>query len=632
MSNYIWLVPFLPLLAVGINGLFGKRVLGKNSGYVASVLVGGAWILSVITFLAVVSGQRLNSDLYMWIPAGDFQVTIGFLVDPLSAVMLIVVTTVSLLVHIYSIGYMHGDPGFYRFFTYLPLFTFSMLMLVLANNYLELYVFWEAVGLCSYLLIGFWYTKKSASDAAKKAFIVNRVGDFGFGLGVLLIFLTFGTLAYADVFGAVEGIPAITALAISLLLFMGAMGKSSQVPLHTWLPDAMEGPSPVSALIHAATMVTAGVYMVARSMPIYETVPEALLVVAVIGTLTAFFGATAALVNNDIKRIMAYSTISQLGYMFFALGVGAWVAAIFHLMTHAFFKALLFLGAGSVMHGTGGETDIQKMGGLGKHLPVTRTTLIIAAAALAGIFPLAGFWSKDEIIGAAFLRQYYVVFAVGILVAFMTAFYSFRMIFLTFYGPERYQQHGIHPHESPKVMTIPLVILAILTVVAGFAGVPPEAGFIQHLLEQVGGVAHAEAAAAVGFTGTTIILMIVSTLVAVGGILLAWAMYLSRINVFDPEAWGRTFRGAYVFFYNKWYFDELYDFVFVRTTLALGRAMWWIDANIIDGAVNGLASLVSASSGGLRRVQTGFVQNYAFVMLLGILTMISVYLFVALRS
>lgn len=631
MSIYIWFIPMLPLLAVFINGLLGRRYLGRATGYIAIVLVGATWVLALYTFAAVVSGQSLNSDLYLWITAGSFQVTIGAYVDALAAVMLIVVTTISLLVHIYSVGYMHGDEGYYRYFTYLPLFTFSMLMLVLANNYLQLYVFWEAVGLCSYLLIGFWYTRKSASDAAKKAFIVNRVGDFGFGLGVLLIFLTFGTLSYSSVFGAASGIPGVTIAAICLLLFMGAMGKSAQFPLHVWLPDAMEGPSPVSALIHAATMVTAGVYMVARSMPIYELAPTALTVVTVIGAFTAFLAATMALVNNDIKRIMAYSTVSQLGYMFFALGVGAWIAAIFHLMTHAFFKSLLFLGAGSVMHGTGGETNIQKMGGLGKHMPVTRATLVVGAAALAGIVPLAGFWSKDEIIGATFLRQYYLVFAVGIIVAFMTAFYAFRMIFLTFNGPERFHQHGIHPHESPKWMTIPLVILAVLSAVVGFLGYPPEGGFIQKFLQTVPGVAAAETAA-VGFTSTTLILMGVSTIIAISGVALAWVMYISKIKVFDPVAWGRTFRPIYTFFYHKWYFDELYNLVFVQTTLAVGRAAWWFDANVIDGAVNGVASLVSATSGGLRRVQTGFVQNYAFVILLGLLTMVSVYLFVALRG
>ncbi|MDP9352418.1 MAG: NADH-quinone oxidoreductase subunit L, partial [Chloroflexota bacterium] len=414
MSSYIWLIPLAPLLAFLVNFLFGKRLRGNTTAYIGIASVAVSLLLSVLVFLEVrTTEEAFNLDVYRWIVSGDFEVGIGFYVDRLTSLMLLVVTAVSLLVHIYSIGYMHGDPGLYRFFSYLPLFTFSMLMLVLANNFLELYVFWEAVGLCSYLLIGFWYYKRSASDAAMKAFIVNRIGDFGFGLGVILLFTTFGTLAYQPVFERAPEVSTGTLTAITLLLFMGAMGKSAQWPLHTWLPDAMEGPTPVSALIHAATMVTAGVYLVARANPLFDNAAGTLQVVAVIGLVTALLGATIGLVQNDIKRVMAYSTISQLGYMFFALGIGAYVAAIFHLFTHAFFKALLFLGAGSVMHGINGETDMRRMGGLRRYMPQTFLALTIGSAALAGVVPFAGFWSKDEILGLAFIEHHYWIYTLG---------------------------------------------------------------------------------------------------------------------------------------------------------------------------------------------------------------------------
>ncbi|MDP9382560.1 MAG: NADH-quinone oxidoreductase subunit L [Chloroflexota bacterium] len=634
MEDYIWVIPLAPLVAFLINFLFGKRLSGNGTAIIGIISVLISLVLSILVFTQVLGAggeEALNFDLYEWIASGDFRVGIGFYVDRLAAIMLLVVTSVSLLVHIYSIGYMHGDPGQYRFFAYLPLFTFSMLMLVLSNNFLELYVFWEAVGLCSYLLIGFWYYKKSASDAAMKAFIVNRVGDFGFGLGVILLFLTFGTLAYEPIFErAGEGEIAGSALTlITLLLFTGSMGKSAQWPLHTWLPDAMEGPTPVSALIHAATMVTAGVYLVARANPLYDAAPGTLTVVAVIGVVTALIGATIGLVQNDIKRVMAYSTISQLGFMFFALGIGAYVSAIFHLFTHAFFKALLFLGAGSVMHGVGGETDMRRMGGLRKYMPQTFWTLTIGSLALAGVPPLAGFWSKDEILGLAFVEGHYVIWALGTLASFFTAFYITRLIALTFLGEPRFDTHQIHPHESPATMTVPLWILAILSIVTGLAlGIPPEAGPIHSFLEpvfahhEVGGVA-GEAQHAGGFTPMTIALMLTATAVSLLGIALAYLMYVRRLPALDPQVLAGRFAGVYKMLYNKYYFDEIYNALIVRPSRALGDGLWRFDARVVDGAVNGVAEGVSDTSGALRRAQTGFVGNYALAIGVGLVGLLA---------
>ena len=448
MDKYI-LIPLLPLAAFTINILFGKQVLKDRAHWISTLAVLGSFIISLVTFFEVVNGKTLNYDVYTWVLSGSFKVSIGFMIDPLSAIMLIVVTTVSLLVHIYSSGYMHGDPGYYRFFSYLSLFTFSMLMLVLGNNLLQLYFGWEAVGLCSYFLIGFWYEKKSAADAGKKAFIVNRFGDFGFGLGVFMIFLFLGSIQYSDIFANINTLRGQTVnllgcnvdlpTLIALLLFCGAAGKSAQIPLHVWLPDAMEGPTPVSALIHAATMVTAGVFMVARFSPLFNLSPTAMAVVAITGAVTSLFAATIALVQNDIKRIIAYSTCSQLGYMFLACGVGAYGAGVFHLYTHAFFKALLFLGAGSVMHAMQGELNIQKMGGLRKYMPLTFWTFFIASLSIAGIPGFAGFFSKDEILWLAFNGGTVgkIVWVIGTLVAGITAFYSFRIIWLAFFGSFR---------------------------------------------------------------------------------------------------------------------------------------------------------------------------------------------------
>jgi NADH-quinone oxidoreductase subunit L len=638
LESYVWLIPLAPLVAFLINFLFGKRLPGNATSIIGILSVLVSLVLSVLVFNEVrgAGGEEVRRiGLYDWIVSGDFRVGIGFYIDRLTSIMLLVVTSVSLLVHIYSVGYMHGDSGVYRFFSYLPLFTFSMLMLVLADNFLELYVFWEAVGVCSYLLIGFWYYKRSASDAAMKAFIVNRVGDFGFGLGVILLFTTFLTLDYAQIFerAGSGGVSPARITVITLLLFAGSMGKSAQWPLHTWLPDAMEGPTPVSALIHAATMVTAGVYLVARASPLFEAAQGTLQVVAVIGLVTALLGATIGLVQNDIKRVMAYSTISQLGYMFFALGIGAYVSAIFHLFTHAFFKALLFLGAGSVMHGVGGETDMRKMGGLRRYMPQTFITLTIGALALAGVPPFAGFWSKDEILGLAFTEGHYVIYLLGTLASFFTAFYITRVIALTFLGEPRFDTHQIHPHESPPTMTGPLWVLAAASVVAGWAvGFPPEAGWIHGFLEPVF-TAHAatgvagEAQHAGGFSGTTIALMLVATAVSLSGIALALLMYVRRAPALDPQVLAGRFKGVYRMLYNKYYFDEIYNALLVRPSRWLGNALWRFDSQVVDGAVNGVAEGVSDTGGLLRRVQTGFVGNYALAISIGLIALLGAIVF-----
>ncbi|MFN3395819.1 MAG: NADH-quinone oxidoreductase subunit L [Thermodesulfovibrionales bacterium] len=634
MDKYL-LIPFLPLLAFFINIIFGRNIIKERAHWVSTLAVVTSWVLSVITLSEVIKGNVINRDLYTWIVSGNFHVSVGFLIDQLTAVMLIVVTTVSSLVHIYSIGYMHGDKGYYRFFSYLSLFTFSMLMLVMANNFLQLYFGWEAVGLCSYLLIGFWYEKKSASDAGKKAFIVNRFGDFGFGLGVIMVFLTFGTLHYSPVFGGVQGIVGKTVYIlgydvdlitlIALLLFCGAVGKSAQIPLHVWLPDAMEGPTPVSALIHAATMVTAGVFMVARCNPIFNLSEIAMNVVAITGAITAIFAATIALVQRDIKRIIAYSTVSQLGYMFLACGVGAYSAGIFHLYTHAFFKALLFLGAGSVMHAMAGELDIKKMGGLKKYMPVTYWTFLLASLSISGIPGFAGFFSKDEILWRTYssgvLGQ--VLFIIGAVTALLTAFYSFRIIYVAFHGSFRgthEQEH--HLHESPKVMTIPLIILAIGAIASGWVGIPPLLGemiglehtdrFGDFLAPVFGGHHPAEASHL-----EEINVMGLSIAAGILGILISAALYLRKTDL--PEKLGERFSSVYKILWNKYYVDELYDFIIVRPTLWIANRIIVAvtDGKIIEGIVNGVPATIGRFSLWLRGVQTGLVHQYATVMAIG---------------
>jgi NADH-quinone oxidoreductase subunit L len=547
--------------------------------------------------------------------------------------MLLVVTGVGLLIFIYSKGYMHGDPGYYRFFAYLSLFAFSMLILVMANNYLLLYFGWEAVGLCSYYLIGFFYHKPAAAAAGRKAFIVNRVGDFGFGLGVMLIFVTFGTLNYTSVFGQIgNGHPSHAVLvAIALLLFMGAMGKSAQFPLHVWLPDAMEGPTPVSALIHAATMVTAGVYLVARSSVIFANAHEAMWVVGGIGAFTALFASIIGIAQQDIKKVLAYSTVSQLGYMFMALGVGAWSGAIFHLMAHAFFKALLFLGAGSVIHSMSGEQNMGCMGGLARRIPTTWITFMAGGLALSGIFPFAGFWSKDEILGSAFRQGIYVMWAVGIIAAFITAFYTFRMIFVTFWGKETRSDATTCSliHESPKSMTGPLIILAVASTLGGFLGLPGSFNVLANFLEPVFRTANTVLGIKEGvFAKTDIVLMVVSLLVALCGMALAWYIYVRRAADL-PEKLGAKFGPVYRIVYNKFYVDEFYAAVFVRGAVDGSRWIWHhFDERVIDGAVNGVGWLWQRGGTTVRPIQTGKVQNYVLGIFVGLFVILTVVLVV----
>src|SRR5678816_1524311 len=473
-SNWLWLIPISPLLGAVINGILGSRLSKSVIGIIGAGTVAPSFVISLGAFLQMLqepaSAMPIIRNYFVWIQAGEFHASFGFLLDHLSGLMILIVTGVGFLIHVYSTAYMHEEPGFYRFFAYLNLFMFSMLTLVLANNYLLMFVGWEGVGLCSYLLIGFWFGKKSATDAGKKAFIVNRVGDFGFILATMLIFWTFKSVDYGQVFAAAASIPVEplgmvgTVTAICLLMFVGATGKSAQIPLYVWLPDAMEGPTPVSALIHAATMVTAGVYMIARSASLFDRAPGALLVVACVGAATAIFAASIALVQTDIKKVLAYSTVSQLGYMFLACGAGAYAAGVFHLMTHAFFKALLFLGAGSVIHGMGGIQDITKMGGLRREMPWTHKTFLIGTLAIAGIPGFAGFFSKDLILSAAWHSEHYgiILWTIGLVVAGMTSFYMFRLLILTFAGQPRYTHHDVHHvHESPAPMLVPLVLLAI---------------------------------------------------------------------------------------------------------------------------------------------------------------------------
>ena len=637
MQNYL-LIPFLPLAAFLMNILFGRKYLKENSHWVSILAVAGSWVVSVITLRDVLSGKVINEDIYSWIVSGEFKVSVGFLVDQLTAVMLIVVTTCSALIQIYSVGYMHGDKGYYRFFAYLSLFTFCMLMLVMANNFLQLYFGWEGVGLCSYFLIGYYFDKKSASDAGKKAFIVNRFGDFGFGLGIIMIFLTFGTVYYEPVFSQAKGFASQTInflgydvhlmTLIALLLFCGSVGKSAQMPLHVWLPDAMEGPTPVSALIHAATMVTAGVFLVARCSPIFSLSETALIVVALTGAITSLFAATIGLVQNDIKRIIAYSTISQLGYMFLAAGVGAYSAGMFHLYTHAFFKALLFLCAGSVMHAMSGELDLQKMGGLKKYMPVTYWTMLIASLSIAGVPGFAGFFSKDEILWLAYSGPSPVgkfVWAIGTVVAFLTAFYSFRLIFLAFHGKFRgthEQEH--HLHESPKAMTIPLVILCVGALASGWVGIPHLFGGGAHFTEFLKPVlGHPEAH---GTHAEEWMVMAISIIAGFSGIGLAVLFYLVKTDI--PVSLAQKFNAAYEVLWNKYYVDELYSFIIVRPTIWIAKniLIGITDARIIEAIVNGVPKRIGEFSRILRKVQTGLLQHYAAIMALGVLIIVAMML------
>jgi NADH-quinone oxidoreductase subunit L len=620
----LWPIAALPLAGVALSLLFGDRLGKRGAAWLGCgvVAIAFAFALRAVMHLASLPAEArvITENLYTWFRVGDFSADVSFLLDPLSAVMILVVTGVGFLIHVYSVGYMAHDDSFRRFFLYLNLFMFAMLTLVLADNFLVMFVGWEGVGLCSYLLIGFWYTRPAAAEAGKKAFIMNRVGDFGFILGVLTLFAWCGSVNFREVFHAAPlaftpGSGAITAA--TLLLFLGATGKSAQIPLYTWLPDAMEGPTPVSALIHAATMVTAGVYMVARCHLLFQLAPLSLEAVAVIGAATALFAATIGLAQNDIKRVLAYSTVSQLGYMFFALGVGGFTAGIFHLMTHAFFKALLFLGAGSVIHALSNEQDMGRMGGLASRLPWTHRTMLVGTIAIAGIPPFAGFFSKDEILSDAFVSGHWGVWIAGLLGSLLTAFYMFRLYLLTFRGEPRLTHEAEHHlHESPPSMVVPLVVLAVLSAVGGFVGMPFMEGghFFERWLAPVfesGPGAHAETVS----TATELMLIAISVVVAVLGVVLAFRVYGRRAE--EPLA--RNAPALYETLVHKYWVDELYDRVAVRTVYQLSRRLWtfW-DTKVVDGAVNGVGRLFEGGWAVLRLFQTGFVGTYALFFTLGV--------------
>jgi NADH-quinone oxidoreductase subunit L len=643
MQNYLWLIPFFPLLGFVINGLFGRKFSEKIIGVIGAGAVLASFIAAVLAFAELLGlapdSRVLTQTLYQWLATGNLGVDIAFRLDALSMTMVLVVTGVGFLIHVYSIGYMHGEAGYFRFFAFLNLFMFAMLLLVMGSNFLLMFVGWEGVGLCSYLLIGFYYdrifdetTGLTCAGAGTKAFIVNRIGDFGFLLGIFFIFATFGSLDFETVFAkagaslATHEVSATIFTAIALLLFIGATGKSAQVPLYVWLPDAMAGPTPVSALIHAATMVTAGVYMVARCSIIYIQAPIAMEVVAIVGLATAVFAATMAITATDIKKVLAYSTVSQLGYMFLACGAGAFTAGIFHLVTHAFFKALLFLGAGSVMHALSGETQITKMGGLKKYTPTTFWTFLVAGLAIAGIPLFSGFFSKDEILWKTFLHSP-TLYAIALAAAGVTAFYMFRMIFSVFYGAPRMDAAVMHHlHESPKVMTMPLVILAVLSIIGGWIGIPHINQF-EHWLEPAltrfvpAGVS-LHAGAHEGSFNLELGLMALSIVVAVIGIFIAHKIYIAKAGAADRLA--AKFSGIYNLLQRKWYVDEIYEALFVRPLLWLSENFFWkiFDVKIIDGAVNGTAKLFGGIASVLRRWQTGIVQHYAVTVVLGLIVIL----------
>jgi NADH-quinone oxidoreductase subunit L len=622
----LWLIPILPLAGAAINGFLGKKSSRRAVTTIALVFCGAAFAMA-LWVAARFSSLELpyQESLAHWLRSGTFTADFAFYLDQLSLVMLLVVTGVGFLIHIYSVGYMWDDPSYYRFFSYLNLFMFFMLTLVLANNYLLMFIGWEGVGLASYLLIGFWFTKDSAASAGKKAFIVNRIGDFGFLIGLFLLIKHFGSLNFSQVFNGVAHLSTSAETealltAIGILLMVGAAGKSAQIPLYVWLPDAMEGPTPVSALIHAATMVTAGVYMVARSHAIFERAPAALTVVAIIGTLTALFAATIGVAQTDIKKVLAYSTVSQLGYMFMACGVGAFSAGIFHLMTHAFFKGLLFLAAGSVIHACGGEQDMRKMGGLKSYIPITTATLGIATLAIAGIPPFAGFWSKDEILWKAY-QSNWVYWLIGVITAFITSFYMFRLLFMTFAGDYRGARvdthgHASHansehehadPHESPWVMLVPLIILAFLSTVGGLVGIKNS---FEHFLAPVFG-SEFPPSIAEGSGYTELLLMCVSVLFALGGAVIAYILYVSKPYL--PQKIANSLNGFYSAVLNKYYIDEVYASLFVKPLINGSTRILWqgVDRRIIDDTVNDAAEGARHVSDEVRHMQSGNLRSYA---------------------
>lgn len=623
------LVPLLPLLGFLIIGLNSRKLPHGLTVVVGcgSVLI--AFVIAIVLFLHLsdlpADARYIQVTLFDWIAAGRFSTSLGFLVDPLSALMLLIITGVGFLIHVYSVGYMHDDEGFNRFFAYLNLFVFFMLLLVMGSNYLVMFVGWEGVGLCSYLLIGFWFKNRDYTNAANKAFIMNRIGDLGLLLGVILIFIHFGSIQYSDVLTKATTVDTGTLTLITFLLFIGAMGKSAQIPLYTWLPDAMAGPTPVSALIHAATMVTAGIYMIARNNVLYSLSPGTLHVIMIVGLATALFAATIALVQNDIKKVLAYSTVSQLGLMFLALGLGAYSSGIFHMATHAFFKALLFLGAGSVIHALQGEQDIRNMGGLRKHLPITSVTFFIAVLAISGIFPFAGFFSKDEILAHAFAHDK-IVWGIALFASLLTSFYMFRLFFLTFSGQARASHDTMHHiHESPKSMAIPLIVLAILSVAGGFMGVPEAlhgshwlSGFLAPVFapsESLVHAAHLDHQTEYMLMGTVTVLTLVM-------IVIAYVQYVSKKQV--PAAEGATLSPVHRLFYNKYYVDELYNAVIVKP-------LFWLSAKFdavverlgIDNLVNNFGNSVVWGSRIARRLQTGSIGFYIFAMVISIIALLA---------
>ena len=653
MYSNLWLIPFFPLVGAIFNGLFGKKI--KNEAVIGGIATGLmflSFLVAAQNFFKLLGDTEKVHELVLasWMTVGNFQLNWELLLDPLSAVMIMVVTGVGTLIHLYSIGYMHGEVGYYRFFSYLNLFAFAMLMLVLGGNALVMFIGWEGVGLCSYLLIGYYYEKKSASTAANKAFIVNLVGDFGFLCGLLTLFWALAskgvwTLNFVKIAesGHLLESGGLLITVVTLCFFLGATGKSAQIPLFTWLPDAMEGPTPVSALIHAATMVTAGVYMIGRMNGLFAMAPATMMTIAIVGGLTAFFAATIGLAQNDIKRVLAYSTVSQLGYMFLAMGVGAFSAGIFHLMTHAFFKACLFLGSGSVIHGMhhayhhahlhDDPQDMRNMGGLRKKMPITFITFLVSTIAISGIPLFSGFFSKDEILWWSFgsTRGHWLLWVLGAAAAGMTAFYMFRLVFMTFFGEQKTDARAKdHIPESPFTITIPLMVLGLLAVIGGYIGIPAVLGGanrFEHFLapvfehaQHLNGI-HAHGSHAAEYT-----LMAISVAIAIVGIFIAWVMYIKNPEL--PGKFVAKFSGAHKVIFNKWYIDELYDAVFVIPCQRLGRFLWkGFDVKVVDGVVNGCAWVVKGLGAGLRYTQSGYLYNYAMAMVVGVVVIVGFFVF-----
>jgi NADH-quinone oxidoreductase subunit L len=666
----LFLIPLLPFAGFLVNAAFGRRLPRTVSGGVACLAMAASFFVALTASATLIgtvpeehASRAIQQELFTWISSGDLHVPVTLRLDPLAVLMVLVVTGIGSLIHLYSIGYMHEEPPseYARYFSYLNLFAAFMLLLVLGGNFVVMFVGWEGVGLCSYLLIGFWFTKRSAADAGKKAFIVNRIGDFGFLLGMLLIFVSFGTFDFQEVAALAatrtpETMAVGTLTIITLLLFVGATGKSAQIPLYVWLPDAMEGPTPVSALIHAATMVTAGVYMIGRNAVLFGHAPLTLDVIAVVAIATAFMAGTIGLAQYDIKRVLAYSTVSQLGYMFLAMGVGAWAAGIFHLYTHAFFKALLFLGSGAVIHALAGEQDLRRMGGLRRELPVTYWTFLVGALAIAGVPLLSGFFSKDEILYRTYAGGHTLLWVAGVVTSFLTAVYMFRLVFLAFHGERRHAPahghapahpeeegpvahgHAAHLHDAPPSMAIPLVVLAIGAVLAGYVGVPHALGGanrIEGFLEPsfsapVEGAAAPEAAheaeEAHAGAGTELALMAISSIVALAGIGVAFFLFVKRPDT--ATALADRFSGVQRLLLGKYYVDELYDALFVRPAKRISETVLWrgVDAGLIDGAVNGTGTIVRGWSAILRRLQTGSVRAYAASLFLGVVAIVGYYL------